>query len=100
MVKNSIEEWRLRALGAQVIVYNTIEEGMQDLTDPNIPLYSFAVDMLSAPVITNSYGNNVVRPSGSIMESVTYGFVMSNCSANLPALLDGTNVTLPLSVMN
>jgi len=97
VVKNSIEEWRMRALGAQVVAYNSIEEGMDDLTNPNVTLYSFAVDMLSAPVITNSFGKGIVRPSGTIVDSVTYGFVLSNRSANLPALLDGTNLTLPLS---
>ncbi len=70
---------------------------MADLSDPSNPLYAFAVDMIAAAVIMNMYGNDNIRPSGTINDPVTYGFVLNNRTANYPARLYETNITMPLA---
>jgi hypothetical protein len=70
---------------------------MADLTNPDHPLYAFAVDMLAAAVIMNMYGNENVRPSGTIADSITYGFVLNNRTANRPAKLFDTDVRMTLA---
>ena len=70
---------------------------MADLADGNNPLYAFAVDMLSAAVVMNTLGTDDIRPSGTVLESTTYGFVMNNATANLPATLYETGIQMPLA---
>jgi hypothetical protein len=86
VLPSSLEELRIRARGARVVILNSIEDGIQRLERGELD--ALAVDMLAAGVISNTLSDaSNIEPSSALSEQAEYGFLLSPTAAALNVML-------------